>query len=389
MDKFAQIFLIFLLLSSCGVKKNNKTGQVSQTNFLIESYCSPDENLRSLRIKQSVLSLQNDVSNLKIGIINLEVKQVEGSSYRTPLDLSISLFEFEYREIVKELEENIGKNWKSQENFSIEDRRYIFKILENIKFLISKIERWEAHQCNLEKLLEKEEDDFSYFLIVKDQCSSDECNNKIEDVLKLCSQFISRSLCETELSLHRSKGSSKRFVKHYFEKAQKKYNRIFSITPKLKFKCDHNSISVNIFFSPDFKSVHSREHRAQMLRFLSEKWGQHNLNFHFKEVETIQDRNTIIIKFAASGLSYVEDIHPNVIHIGKNLRDVYLRQVLTHEMGHSLGFKDCYIEFFSRESKTVRYYSLSEDDSNFMCHIHKEMNIPASYIEQIQEKLCF
>ncbi len=69
-----------------------------------------------------------------------------------------------------------------------------------------------------------------------------------------------------------------------------------------------------------------------------------------------------------------------------DVKDEYLlKKIFAHELGHLLGFNDCYVEYYNEKSKEIIYYEM--DDENLMCSINGL--ISSGHIKKILDRHCF
>ena len=76
------------------------------------------------------------------------------------------------------------------------------------------------------------------------------------------------------------------------------------------------------------------------------------------------------------------------ISLNSKITKFTLSKTLAHEVGHVLGFNDCYIEYFDRDSDSIIYYELGREDSNLMCSINFGTKIPDSYFAELKKNVC-
>ena len=115
-------------------------------------------------------------------------------------------------------------------------------------------------------------------------------------------------------------------------------------------------------------------------------WGiENSLEIEFASVTSEEDLH---IKFEDSMISFVDGDNSNNMTLSLGLSGHQLLSVFTHELGHVLGFKDCYVEFFNPRKSNLIYYTLDGNQSNLMCEITKEAIVPFSYKQQVLKTYC-
>ena len=120
------------------------------------------------------------------------------------------------------------------------------------------------------------------------------------------------------------------------------------------------------------------------------KYWNHNSRFNIKlKFENKKSDNTLNIKFTEAKLSHVRSSKPFDIVISsslKNQKDL-LEATIAHELGHSLGIPDCYLEYFNESGKVITYFELEQD--NLMCAVKPTNTIKIEkYINDLQKFRC-
>lgn len=103
--------------------------------------------------------------------------------------------------------------------------------------------------------------------------------------------------------------------------------------------------------------------------------------------DSSKNLDSINIKLTENGISYVQIDDPKTIYISKNLlkRKGMLEMTLAHELGHSLGLPDCYVEFLDNNLTSV-YYHL--DPFDLMCSLGSNSKITERSLEKVFESRC-
>ena len=85
------------------------------------------------------------------------------------------------------------------------------------------------------------------------------------------------------------------------------------------------------------------------------------------------------------GTSFVDSKKPHII----NLAPGHARAVVVaHELGHSLGFPDCYFESWDQARKSFVYFELKSHQGNLMCSVDRASKIPDDYFVQLKNQYC-
>ena len=115
------------------------------------------------------------------------------------------------------------------------------------------------------------------------------------------------------------------------------------------------------------------------------EWSNSNFSMKMSFVASTNGSSTPHIVLG-TGLSHVSTGSPNEMAIDVKLleQSANLRKVLAHELGHLLGFPDCYVEFFQTDQKQTVYYELNQE--NIMCSITG--HVPEAYFSQVIDSRC-
>lgn len=76
------------------------------------------------------------------------------------------------------------------------------------------------------------------------------------------------------------------------------------------------------------------------------------------------------------------------ILLDQRLEASQLIRVAAHELGHALGFPDCYVEYYNIESDQLVYYELGRAENNLMCGVAPGNVIPKSYFSRLKKHYC-
>jgi hypothetical protein len=99
-------------------------------------------------------------------------------------------------------------------------------------------------------------------------------------------------------------------------------------------------------------------------------------------------RAAIQIISIAGGISHVPNDDTHLIYLNASLPANQMARVFAHELGHVLGFPDCYIEYFNSEKKELVYYELGAENMNIMCSMKEGVRVPADYFVQLEQSSC-
>ncbi len=158
-------------------------------------------------------------------------------------------------------------------------------------------------------------------------------------------------------------GHPKDFYLKYLPKGQVKWAGLFNITQKrddIIWKGEDLKTLKTPFTQPESEEVKT---------FLSEniedewKWKDWRLNLNFIS----GGFDTTHIEFVPGATPHVNGLAGSTITMDANqpLTEYHVRWTIRHEFGHTLGFPDCYVEFYDTDKAVMISYQL--DTTNLMC----------------------
>ena len=147
------------------------------------------------------------------------------------------------------------------------------------------------------------------------------------------------------------------------KEGQAKWDELFLITAKrddIVWKSNSSHLLKTPFTNPKSQEV---------LNFLKVnieeewRWGKWALNLDFIE----GGYETTHIVFSPGATPHVNSLAGSTITMDANqsLAEYHVRWTIRHEFGHTLGFPDCYVEFY--DTSTQEMISYQVDTSNLMC----------------------
>jgi len=326
------------------------------------------------------------------------------SSPTNPLTVSDDILRIELQEISSEWELLVGKentdllSIDSDQIFSAEERAKVESIKDNIKrvnelhqklwLLRQQSLRWSSLQCSLEELAKRAKDDVrSLFEYEKALSNPDEpIKTKVMD---LCRESSREVTCLMEYKISQRKGHLSQFVEHYKSRMENRLAKFFEASPMEKWKCttSGNVTVINIPVAYDQTLKNKLGGSFVPLRdFVNEKWSSSKvrINLTFEK----EGSNLLKIKWNDSSLSVVKASEPRTIYLSKLIGYNVLHITFAHELGHILGLKDCYHEFYDKNSEEVVYYSLDPEGRNIMCNLNPRGHVPDGYFSGMAERVC-
>ncbi len=281
--------------------------------------------------------------------------------------------------------------------------------------------RWENANCHAEELAKNYQKDISFYLILKGyECTPEgrrppgvpfclqevfqgwsrqeylEMRGRLRpSLISLCSKASGRSVqaCEADFAGAVAAKKIMAWYTQYRDQVQAKYYRpLFEMRPGPKnYSCEKASNGkmtiMTIPYVPASDSVDSA-----LLEIGQSYWRQNN-QFFIKFVpvnpKEVVPANALKINVQANVLSHVRDDRPNELVISSSVLQnrIILKMTIAHELGHVIGFPDCYIEYLNQAvEEELVYYEV--DSSNLMCSMQPGNHIPSQYFDKIIAERC-
>ena len=268
--------------------------------------------------------------------------------------------------------------------------------------------RYKNYSCNLNDLAKRKKNDVrSYYKLQAMECDDHQNESCLEtrlthwketdgefykDLLSMCSKVHSEALCMSMISFSKVK----RELLPFYKKLKKEFKRkvidplflIESKTPHLSCSTNEEGkkvLSLNLVVSPN-DVVRFAGGLYSALAYVESSWSTDNVKFKVNHLNAGDGLPRV--RFEKGITSHVDSDTKSVISLNTRLRGIALTKTLAHEVGHVIGFKDCYVEFYDYEKESLIYYELDRNKGNIMCSLDRGYRAPDEYIDQLAQHYC-
>ena len=292
------------------------------------------------------------------------------------------------------------------------DQRTIENLIIDLRKQAVFAARFQNFQCKLNQLSMNADADVRTYLELKENSCGDyqrvgclehrlkyynrqnqDQKEKIHsDFIKICKAVERKGACESYFFTFSKKNQLNKLYSTYLDIfKKKKYDVLFKIRSKHSTLSCREEDGVTIMtlplgFNPKdrFRFLGGIKLTKQ---FVENMWSNKNFKLEIKEVP-LDTKNTFRVIFKKGIISHVDVNKSKTISLNSKITKFTLSKTLAHEVGHVLGFNDCYIEYFYRDSDSIIYYELGREDSNLMCSINFGTKIPDSYFAELKKNVC-
>ncbi len=405
------------LLISCGAKTNspfvvatsspllpgfNETG--CQSPEQSDLYKSSLELSKKLEIFSHFYNTNRPLNSEEIQLFKSKSSKLFlKSSPLDPLIMGEAKLNKEFSSLVVRFENIVGKNTYEKLGvveaselpglvLSKENTLSIDQIFTEVQELKIKSLRWQSLQCSLKELSQRKSKDLrGYFAYLKEKNNPDGVRKRQNSAaIKLCEDFHSPALCISEQSILKRQNRESNFNEHYEKMGLAKSKVFFDRYSVQRFSChkDQNTIVLEIPYVGD-QTLAAKLGGGflRLERAVANRWSNDQLKVILKRVEK-KEEGVIDFVWKGGAISYVERSNPFTINLSEFLYGETLTLTVSHELGHVLGFPDCYHEFYDRKAQEVIYYSLDKEGDNLMCTMSSEAIVPDLYFNQLIESAC-
>ena len=213
-------------------------------------------------------------------------------------------------------------------------------------FFLSKIENIEDKLSNWNSISDQEKKDFNDWLVSI-------CHNN----------WIDKNTCQSELENEIVENSALKFYKQYLKGSQERFNEFYKIQGARK-DLTWSSTNPLMLFAP-FVKPETKIIQDWLIENIEDewKWKDWKLKLDFTE----SNYGTTHIVFTPGATPHVNGLGGSEITMDANrpLEDYSARWTIRHEYGHTLGFPDCYVEFYDTDREIIVNYQLDLND--LMC----------------------
>lgn len=192
-----------------------------------------------------------------------------------------------------------------------------------------------------------------------------------EWLLNICVMMDPDSTCQNLLSQAQAKSQLADFYSHYEGNARATWDSYFAIEqgrPDVQWPQDAPMLMRVPFARPVSQDV------VDFLRNnIEDEWHWNGWQLRLNFVQS-DDEDTTHVVFVPGVTPNVNGLSGSTITMDANapLTEYNVQWTIRHEYGHTLGFPDCYLEFYDRDSGRIISYQF--DITNLMCSRRGHLN---------------
>jgi hypothetical protein len=424
-----------MVVASCGFKseiskERTPAPELAELSLFTEGTCdhSSSENLtndhplkKSESLKNKVQSLANKAASFSLRYNqqhfphllapqDIDVNSAFFTDPLNPLILSQKRLEKSLNELGSKWREAVGENnlaiFASMQSGQQQDVKPLQKIesVEEIKsihrelhILKRKAERFHALSCSYPTLKARAENDVRAYFVTKDRLDSgfSAGDPSMEAfLLSMCTEFNTEALCSLEYLMIKRQGRQNLFHQNYARHFEKRLSHFFEPHEATKWKChkEEGQTVVTVKLLEDQRLKNQLFGTYEVLKsFVAQKWSNESARVELEVLKPTQledGEKAIKIVWTPHALSFVSRNEPYIINLSSKLNFSQLSLTFAHELGHVLGFPDCYHEFYDQKTKEIIYYTLDKTGKNLMCHLNGKASMPDSYLDQLSSQVC-
>ena len=215
-------------------------------------------------------------------------------------------------------------------------------------YFLSKVEGLADKLKNFSSLSDADKVNFTAWLLGM-------CGNMWNTTSAFCKQKLNQAIAAKTVDV---------YYANYLQNSKGIFDAYFAIPstrPEAEWNPKNPNLMVLPFLNPDRKDV---------LDFLQvnieDEWRWKDWSFHLNFIPN-NGEDLVHVEFEAGSTPHVNGLAGNTITIDGNapLTEYAVRWTIRHEFGHVLGFPDCYVEFYDKDSGKMINYQI--DTTNLMC----------------------
>lgn len=419
-EKFSYFGLwvgFLLIATSCGLKeevskRRTSAPDIVELSLFREGGCDnkPLESLSDKSPLKKAEKLRDNVYSLvtQASSFSMRYNQQFFPHIMAPQDIDVNAtfvtdplnpLVLSQKKLASELE-NLRARWNlsvDKELSKIEDLNDINQIHKEIHVLKRKAERFHALSCSYPTLKARANNDVRPYFLVKEKLESGfspEDPSMESLLLSMCSEFNTPALCSMEYLMSRRQGSIGLFFQNSSEHYEKRLANFFEPHPATKWKCHKEEAQtvVTVRLLKDERLKNQLFGTYDVLKsFVTQKWSNEKIRVDLELIDAHEkevNEKVLKVVWSPNALSFVSRHNPYVMNLSSKLNFSHLSLTFAHELGHVLGFPDCYHEFYDSKAKEIIYYALDESGKNLMCHLNGRATIQDSYLERLEEQVC-
>jgi len=389
-----------LILSSCGVKSTTASGQKGTSALLVPDSYACEQSDEGKRLKLEIDQLQSRMSIVfPTGSNSAQEKLSYG--LRSPLIINDELTQNELTQLKEEFEKFIKSKMVPTYNYGyiiLTDETEI-NLWNLFKSKVDRLKighlRWMDRRCALEQISGDEGWSVlmskGYQMTLSDHIQKEDLFS--EDILSVCQYFHPLPVCKMEQKISHRNESYLKVVKKYSSLIDKnKDENFFARNKKMKWKCSIENdikvltIPVRVNREDFFKWSALKE---IVLSNVSLLWSSPTFQLKLIPEENLESQSgnlsqTIFITPTDLKISHVKNRQPRTMFINSQLEGEDLEKVLAHELGHVLGFPDCYLEYYDRKQKQLVYLEVGET-TDLMCSLQGKVKARPAALEELTQ----